>query len=193
MKKATQPKKQWSEMTNREKNTKIVSAVVILVVILFVFGAITGNNKSTSNTQPATSSSSTKPVLKQAKTTPVAPKYTFDIPSLLGKNIDEIRQILGAPSDGDMTEPTAEQVSLGASQWDNTFKKDGKELVVTFSPSTRKVVDFFIGTDDPSGKTTDEQHLLDIGNLTKDNSSYTVEPVKAIKDPSVITGVIIRQ
>jgi hypothetical protein len=124
---------------------------------------------------------------------PTAPQYVFDVPSLLGKSIDEIRSVLGDPIDGVQTEPTTEQIALGADEWNNTFAKSGEELLVTFNPTTRVVVDFFIATRDPSGTTSDIQHVLDVGNLTESASNYTVRPVKALMDPSVFTGVIVSQ
>lgn len=115
--------------------------------------------------------------------------YIFDVPALIGKNIDEVRTILGTPLDKELTEPSQEQLNLGANQWDNTFRKDGEDLLVTFSPLTRQIVDFFIATDDSSGKTQDKNHLLELGNLKEGDSRYNIEFVKTLKDPSYYTGV----
>lgn len=112
--------------------------------------------------------------------------YIFDVPSLVGKNIDEIRNILGDPVDEEknLAEPSKEQKDLGVSEWDNTFRKDSAELLITFNSDTRKIIDFFI-----SG--TDKGKLLEIGNLKEDANNYKLELVKAIKDPTQITGVKI--
>lgn len=188
------PGKQWSEMTKTEKNTQIIIGVIVFVVVVIVsvsiLGAIAGGNKSAGNTQTSTPVTTEQQVVTPVKST--TPKYVFDVPSLFGKNIDEIRLVLGDPEDKTMTEPTAEQISLGGSEWDNTFKKDGKELLVTFNASTRAIIDFFVSTDDPSGATTDVQHLLDIGNLKDNASNYTIKEIKAVRDPSVITGITIK-
>jgi hypothetical protein len=185
------PRKEWKDYTpqERRKSTSFLIAIIVGVIVLFVFigGGFSKPADKTVDTADSTPTVSTMP------TTPVALNYTFDVPSLLGKNIDEVRLVLGTPSDKERTEPTVEQIELGADTWDNTFKKDGQELLITFNPITRKVIDFFIATDDPSGATTDKQHLLEIGNLTDNNPNYTVVPVKAIKDPSVMTGIIVRQ
>ncbi|MBI2420522.1 MAG: hypothetical protein HYV38_00345, partial [Candidatus Levybacteria bacterium] len=73
--------------------------------------------------------------------------------------------------------------------WDNTFKKDGKELLVTYKPSTREVIDFFVSTDDPSGATKDTKKLLEISGLSENSPSYIIEFVKVINDPNSYTGI----
>ncbi|MEI7689826.1 MAG: hypothetical protein WCI79_02580 [Candidatus Saccharibacteria bacterium] len=184
-------KTQWGEMSEDEKK-KVKKKFIIIAIIVFVIICIGGSGSKTVNT--AQTSTPTEPKQQVvAPVEPVTPKYSFDVPSLLGKDIDEVRLILGAPEDKTLSEPTAEQISLGADEWDNTFKKDGKELLVTFSANTRKVVDFFISADDPSGVTTDVQHLLDIGNLKEGASNYTIKQVKALKNPSAITGIIVSE
>jgi hypothetical protein len=110
----------------------------------------------------------------------------FDIPSLVDKDIDGVIAVLGTPKGKD---PTAQQIELGINEWDKTFVKDGKELLVTYTISNRKIIDFFIPTDDPSGLTTDTEHLLRLGNLKQGDPRYRIEFVKAIKDPSSFTGV----
>ena len=113
-------------------------------------------------------------------------KSTFDVPSLVEKDLDGVIALLGEPQGQD---PTALQIQQGVKEWDKTFVKDNKELLVTYTISNRKVVDFFISTDDPSGITTDKENLLRIGNLSENDPRYTVEFVKAIKDPNSYTGV----
>ncbi|OGH15917.1 MAG: hypothetical protein A2869_00330 [Candidatus Levybacteria bacterium RIFCSPHIGHO2_01_FULL_40_58] len=117
-----------------------------------------------------------------------APKYVFNVPSLVGKDLDGVISVLGTPEGQD---PTAEQIRLGAKEWDKTFVKDGKELMATYTISDRKIVDFFISSEDPSGATKDKSYLLEIGNLNENDSRYKVEFVKTLKDPSLFTGVKI--
>lgn len=82
--------------------------------------------------------------------TPVQEVTTvFDIPSLLGKNVDQIKATLGSPLDDN--EPTAQQLEFGAEEWQKEFKKSGYTLLVTYNPRTRVVLDFFMPTKDPSG------------------------------------------
>ncbi|HSW88015.1 MAG TPA: hypothetical protein VLG12_02520 [Candidatus Saccharimonadales bacterium] len=111
---------------------------------------------------------------------------TFDVPSLVGKDLDGVIAVLGQPKGID---PTALQIQQGVTEWDKTFVKDGKELLVTYTISDRKIVDFFISTSDPSGATSDKEALLKQENLKQDDAKYRVEFVKAIKDPSTFTGV----
>ena len=107
----------------------------------------------------------------------------FDIPSLLGKSIDEIRKILGKPQDQEM-EPTELQLKIGIDDWNNIFTKDGQELLVTFNPRTRRVMDFFL-------EGQDKTILMQRGNLAEGTSAYRIEPVKEIRNPSKITGIKI--
>ena len=106
---------------------------------------------------------------------------------MVGKNVDEIKTIL-LPYKNKTLEPTDQQITLGAKEWDMEFTKDGKDLLVTYNINSRQIVDFFISTDDPSGKTKDKSHLLEIGNLSENSEEYKVEFVAAIIDPSSFTG-----
>lgn len=117
---------------------------------------------------------------KQASQEQAKPVYVFNVPSLVGKNIDEVRSALGKPADS-AAEPSQAQLA-GTSEWDNTFKKDSKELLVTFNPKSREVIDFFL-------EGSDKDTLLGVGNLKSNSSDYRVEEVKALTDPSAITGI----
>lgn len=155
--------------------------LIISIIIGIMFISAMANSNSTPSTPTPKPSSTTAPVVN----------FVFDVPSLVGKNIDEIRQVLGAPADKELTEPTQQQLSLGMKEWDNTFEKDGKALLVTYDAKSRKVVDFFISTDDPSGKTKDKKHLLEMGNVKDGNPEYRIEFVKTLIDPNYYTGVKI--
>lgn len=109
----------------------------------------------------------------------------FDVPTLVGKNIDEVRTELGTPTDKD-AEPTAQQMQFGTTEWYNSFDKDGRSLLVTFNPSTRQITDFFISA---TNDATNTQSLLAVGNLTENDPRYSVEFVKALQNPSEYTGV----
>lgn len=113
----------------------------------------------------------------------------FDIPTLLGKDIDEIRKILGDPSDGEYTEPNEAQLELGIIEWQNQFDKDTVMLLVDFNVETRLVTGFFIAPEDP---TNDTDAIIALTGLSPTDPSYEFEPVKLIKDPKLFTGVVIR-
>jgi hypothetical protein len=144
-----------------------------------------------------TSGGSKKPEQKivESKPAEVAAKSTsaFDVPALIGENIDQVRTKLGTPADKDI-EPTEQQKQLGVTEWQNTFKNGSKELLVTFNSSSRSVVDYFISTDDSSGYTNDKVHLLGLGNLSESSAKYKVDFVKTANksdSESNLTGVKI--
>jgi hypothetical protein len=116
-------------------------------------------------------------------------KIVFDVPSLLHKNIDEIRNILGKPVDAEMLEPTKEQMDMNFESWDNNFEKNGCSLLVTFNPQTRKVIDLFISTT-TGNKIENTDDLLLQGNLKDDATEYKVETVLAFKSQE-INGITI--
>ena len=165
--------KVFKKYATRGKLSLILTGGFILFIILA--GVTTPKTDKPSAEQTATTAPPTA--------TP-APSYSFDVPSLIGKNVDEIRQVLGAPIDQDLAEPSAEQRNLGVDEWDNSFRKDGHEILVTFNPNTRKVIDYFL-----SGDVRDK--LLEIGNLKSSDSKYNIESVKSFKDSSAITGIKI--
>ena len=113
----------------------------------------------------------------------------YDIPSLKGKNIDEVVKILGTPEVSN-SEPTKAQISAGVLTWEKEYRRNGYELLITYYIRTRKVVDFFIPTNDPSGKTKNYKDLLQISN-TEDQSEIYIEPVKTFVDSSSYTGIKI--
>lgn len=171
----------FSRFFKDKANRKFVGLVFgISTVLFFILFGVTPN-KPTPTTNPTTSTNNATTKAETPATTPT-PSYLFDMPSLLGKNIDEVRLVLGTPLDKGLTEPTTEQLKLGVEEWGNSYKKDGQELLVTFNPSTREIVDFFLSGDNKA-------KLIEAGNLIEDDSSYTVEQVKQLKNPSAITGI----
>ena len=111
-------------------------------------------------------------------------KVIFDIPSLKGKNVIQVKKILGKPKDE--TIPTAQQINAGVTG-DLTYSKGGYNLDIQFDASTNKVIDFFL---DQENTVPDYKIFLAAANLanTKD---FVIKPVKSNKNPSVFTGVII--
>ena len=175
--------KVFSRFFKDKATRKFIGLAFGIATVLFFILFVATSSKSTPTTSPATTTNNTPSKTETPVATPT-PSYSFDIPSLLGKNIDEVRLVLGAPLDKDLTEPTAEQLKLGADEWDNSYKKGDQELLVTFNPSTRKIVDFFLSGDNKA-------KLIEAGNLKENDSSYTIEQVKQLKNPSAITGIKI--
>lgn len=97
------------------------------------------------------------------------PKAVYNIPLLIGKNIDEVRTILGKPLENppDPLKPQKEH-------FENLYDKEGQLLLIYFYPDTRKIESFHIvssiGYD--SVKT-----VLKIGKLDfKNTNDYWIEP-----------------
>jgi hypothetical protein len=120
--------------------------------------------------------------------TPTKANYIFDVPSLIGKDLTETTKVLGT---AEGKNPTGAQIQKGVRQWDKTFSKDGHKLLITYVVTSGKIIDFFLETDDPSGKTKDKAHLLELTNATENDSRYTVEFVKALVEPENFTGIKI--
>ncbi len=158
------------------KRHPIVTVVIALFVIVFF---------SSSRSQPKPQTN--VPASPSAVVSP-AQQTVFDVPSLVGKNVDQIRKILGNPVDKDI-EPTKLQLEMMGQEvtWYNSFKKEGVDLLVTYDAKTRKVVDFFIS--DLGDQ--DKIRLLAAGNLKNGDPAYVLEFVKALKDPTTYTGVKI--
>lgn len=116
-------------------------------------------------------------------------KQIFDVPSLLGKDVDQIRQVLGKPVDKDI-EPTELQLEMMGDnvEWDNSFEKEEVTLLVTYDARTRNVKDFFIGH---SVVEDDKETLYKIGNVKQYVKSYRLEFVKANLRPGLYTGLKI--
>ncbi|MBI2638147.1 hypothetical protein HYW83_01000 [Candidatus Peregrinibacteria bacterium] len=109
-------------------------------------------------------------------------QFVYDIPSLLDKNYNQIKTKLGKTT----------KVVQADNQADALFIKQGFEFYVTYNTKTKEVIEFFLVTDDPSGKTQDINRLMDIGNLSKDDARYTVEFTRPIDDKSAYTGITVR-
>lgn len=144
-------------------------------------------NKAAYDAQQA-SNTNNEPIAVVTQPTIEAPKFVFDLEALYGKNIDEIRDILGTPLDGDQIDPTALQLEMGFTEWSNSFKKDDWELLVTYNPTNKKVTDFFLSTQSSAETKQDAENLKNILNVQNSNN-YIFELVKAIKDPSIYTGI----
>lgn len=104
----------------------------------------------------------------------------IDLEKLIGLSIDEVRKRLGPPEDT-QPEPTDLQVKVGIDTWENTYEKDGHEMLVTFNVPTRQVIDFFVIGDDVGEVTR-------IWRMNENSPNYRLQPVKAIARPG-ITGI----
>lgn len=170
----------WKNQKVSKKMWYFLGLVVVVTII-----AIASSSNDQDDTRPTVNQQPQQTAQETKRETPAPQEsaFIFDVPSLIGKNIDEVKQILGKPSID--KEPTKQQIASGvADEWEKEFEKDSQSLLVTYYPKTKVIVDFFI-----SG--TDKKALLNIGKLKENDSAYVIEFVKAIKNPSDITGVKI--
>lgn len=127
-------------------------------------------------------------VCKAIAAPPPGQSYVYDIPSLLGKTLGQVTEVLGTPE-------KVTEVAQGDTQGDRSFEKNGLGLLVTYEVSSNKVLEFFLESDNPSGASSDKKHMLEIGNLKEDDSRYSVEFVETIGRNAKLgeyTGVIVR-
>lgn len=154
---------------------KIISGILLVFVIIIIAAIADGP---------------TEPRATDTQVANTIAEPVFDVPALMGKNIDEITKALGKPTGDD--EPTAQQLALGTKTWWKIYDKDNRELIVTYNPQTRAVSDFFISTkSDTERSQKDMDNLLAVGNVKQDIPDYSIEYVKEIKNPGKFTGIKI--
>jgi len=117
----------------------------------------------------------------------------FNFESLYGKNIDEIKNILGEPIWD--KEPEDVQVNIKSEdqlskEWAKTWEKNGYKLTASYHVASREIIDFFVETDDPSGSTKNIKKLEEIIGAKK-LINFTTQPVKVINNPNAYTGIMI--
>ncbi len=97
------------------------------------------------------------------------PQVTFDIPSLIGKNIDQVRKVLGRSED---TSPDPSRPSVKG--YTNHYHKNGQHLLIHFDPHTRKITRFYIHLYVPYDNLED---VMKVGNLDSiETMNYIIEP-----------------
>ncbi len=96
------------------------------------------------------------------------PQVTFDIPALIGKNIDEVRKVLGKPY-ASPSGPT----DLKKEYYVVDYHKDGQILMIFYNVHDRKVGEFCIVS---SVEYDNVKDLLKIGNLdSMETKDYWIE------------------
>jgi len=116
-----------------------------------------------------------------SQSTPQLPQAVFDVPSLIEKNIDEVKKVLGEPTE--FLQPTKQQLAL-TDIWDMSYTKDDTNLLITYNPKNKIVLDYFIDGNDKA-------KLLALGNLQEKNDAYITEFVKNVSNSNEILGVKI--
>lgn len=91
----------------------------------------------------------------------------FDIPHLIGKDIDEIREILGKPRENEI-----DPIDTSKKAWENTFKNNGNILIIDFDPKSRAINNLFIAPFEDNWSKTD---VMKLGNLDSNDARYWIE------------------
>jgi hypothetical protein len=101
----------------------------------------------------------------------------FDVPRLIGKDITEIRSILGPSSPAPPNLPPLPNANHDYKSWN----KRGQWLSVEYSKSSGLVVGFTLGVDEQSESLKDEEktNFLKTGNLKEADARYTIAFVEA--------------
>ncbi|WP_400190263.1 hypothetical protein [Hymenobacter sp. B81] len=155
---------------------RLLHPALLLPVVLVLCTAASCTRSTPVNEKPAPSGESG-----------LASSVKVDMPALVGRNIDQIRRVLGSPTETTQStvgaEPSAAQMRATKGEgWINTFEYSGSTIVVTFNARTRKVRDLvLVGTN--------EDELMRRGNLSLVSPDYVVLPVENPTQPSKITGV----
>ena len=112
-----------------------------------------------------------------------------DVPTFVGNTIEEVRNCLGRPRESQLEPPPTrpkrtarKSLRVKDEGWTNTFDTNGVTLVVTFNARTRRVRDIVL-----TG--TDEEELMQRGNLTLTSPTYIVLPVYNPQKSSDLLGV----
>ncbi len=116
-------------------------------------------------------------------------KPLFDVPALLGKDIDQVLGILGPAQPQDL-EPTPAQVQLGATQWDHSFVHDTATLLVSYDARTRQVRDFFLMTQ--HGTAADYIPLLKLANVKGTEPQLLIQPERVPAPQPLYRGIRFR-
>ena len=128
---------------------------------------------------PAVSAVSADTVSEQ----PIPREIAFDIPALLGKNIDAITQILGKPSEADAS-------NMSADELERRYTKKGYRLVINYDKKNRQVAGFFLSAPEPQGETNDCSKILEAGNLNPTSASYAIDTLRSERK-GYFTGVVV--
>lgn len=98
----------------------------------------------------------------------------FDVPALLGKNIDQIEDALGKPSEPDTPNLTIHEL-------ERRYYKKGYTLEIIYDTISRAITGFLIPATEHSGGTKSCRKLLIAGNLKRDDPRYTVDSLEMDK------------
>jgi hypothetical protein len=119
----------------------------------------------------------------------------FDIPMLVGKNINQIVEILGSATN-EFT-PNEQQISMGVNEGDKEYTIDEATLLITYNIYDGIIKEFFIYVSNSDGYTKDKNYLMNLGKLNNSDSKYNIEFVQVTSlrlnpDRDRFTGVVVK-
>lgn len=114
----------------------------------------------------------------------------FDVPSLLGKKISYLREILGHPDEEDKDEETR-NASLGIDNAGMMWTKKRWNLLVHYKLDDKRVYECFISPGDDS-TTKDKAGLLQASNVEENSSRYAVKFIGELGSNENFMGVEVK-
>ncbi len=114
----------------------------------------------------------------------------FDVPSLLGKKISYLREILGHPDEEDKDEETR-NASLGIDNATMMWTKKRWNLLVHYKLDDKRVYECFISPGDDS-TTKDKAGLLQASNVEENSPLYAVKFIGELGSNEDFMGVEIK-
>jgi len=111
-------------------------------------------------------------------------KVLFNVPALVGSNIDEIVTTLGKPTFYPKPKDNAKSYC--------EYNKDEWRLSIRYYPNTRKVIDFSISSTAVGAEYKNLEDILRVGNLNSVAFGYTVKPGSDVyASPGTYTDVTV--
>lgn len=112
------------------------------------------------------------------------PQVTFDIPALIGKNIDEVRKVLGKP----LYHPI-EPSNPKEETFTNEFDKNGEYLSFYFNTKSRRISQIILIS---SEEYDNIKGVMKIGNLTLTHTDdYDIESFNPFASTPPFNGIRI--
>jgi hypothetical protein len=131
-----------------------------------------------------------RPVSDTPTTTVVTPApRAFDVPALLGLNVEQIDRPLSNSAARPEHDRTPRLLASGETESRYTYWHDTTALVVSYNPATLKVTSYFVKT--KHGLTSDYSTLLRLVGVSKYDKRLSIEPVASAEHPELYTGVNI--
>lgn len=177
------------EKGNKKKFYKKWWFWVIVIIALFI---MIGSSDDTSTSTSEKDRSNNEAVVEQEVKS--ESDYVFNVPELLNKTLSEIEAELGEPTSY-IKPPQSYIENSTIRTWEKTWYRNDHTFMITYNIDTNDIEDYFLGggSDEVFERFRDTNYILEVGNMTNDSNNYTVEFVKALKDPSTHTGAIIRK